>query len=282
MDFKKAIELFCQWRLDDEQRSPYTVKSQKRIIRNFGLYIGMKKVEDITMEDLVSYMINGVRKCGRSTNYRLAKGIALRHFFRFLQLQNLNEKTLDPDLIPLPKRHYEIPRIADQENYQKLINSLSKRKNHYPNIRSLALIGLLWDSGASNRILISLDTCDINLENRTAIVKVKGAKEAGQLKKISWSEETNNNLRRWLKARRQLINKAVSSDHHALFISIGGEGWGERLSVNGFGRMLRKCSKKAGLAYVMSARSFQNHKTPPIRKRWLSHQQSNRQIAVQL
>jgi len=38
MDFKKALTLFSQWRLSDQNKSPYTVRSQERIIHNFGVY----------------------------------------------------------------------------------------------------------------------------------------------------------------------------------------------------------------------------------------------------
>ncbi len=77
-------------------------------------------------------------------------------------------RVLEPNLIPLPPKQYRIPRVASEENYQKLLSSIPSG-NDPRHIRNKAIIMLLWDTGARNGEIVSLDVDGMDIEKMHAV-----------------------------------------------------------------------------------------------------------------
>ncbi len=134
-------------------------------------------LEAITKEVVIEFLdwIETERNCGTATrNVRLA---ALHSFFRFLQYQN-PENLLDwQQILSIPVKHTEKPIIKHLT--LDGIKALLKEPDHLKRTgrRDLALLSLLYDSGARVQELIDLSPSMVRLDEPCAIKLVgKGNK----------------------------------------------------------------------------------------------------------
>lgn len=253
MELKQAINEFSAWRKFKVKKS--TVRGYDRELRNFCLFLRNPYVEDITIHQVMEYL-NGVVEMGWDHNSLLPRCMALRKFFEFLRLQEY--KVLDPELIPIPNREYKMPRVADEGNYKKLLSAVPKKTNDPRHIRNLAIINLLWDTGARNGEILAMNVSDLDLEGMRAVIRTEKSKGRRPIRQVFWTEETNENIKRWVKKRAELAKKIQLKEPDALFISATSRQTGQRLSIKGVGEMLRRYSNKAKIPY-MNAHSFRHH-----------------------
>lgn len=188
-------------------------------------------------------------------NSFIPKAMAVRKFFEFFSQQGY--PVVNPWLIPIPDKKYKIPRVANDENYQQLLESIPDN-NDPRHIRNRAIINLLWDTGARNGELCSLNVSDLDFEERKAVIKTEKAKQARPVREIFWTEITNENLKKWVAKREQLLHKMYLHDEDALFISVCNQKSGQRMRNAGVGEALRKYCNKAEIPY-MNAHSFRHH-----------------------
>lgn len=251
--FKEAIDQFSNWRKFKVRNE--TVRGYDRELRNFCLFLRNPEIYKIELNDVMNYL-NGVIEMGWDYNSLMPKAMALRKFFEFLRLQGHN--VLNEELIPIPKKNYKIPRVADEENYKKLLAVIPTETNDPRHIRNLAILNLLWDTGARNGEILSLNIGDIDLVNKKALIRTEKNKGSRPIRYIFWTEETNNNLKSWIKKRNHLKTKMTFKDEEALFLSVVSWRAGQRFSNKGTGEMLRRYSNRAGMPY-MNAHSFRHH-----------------------
>lgn len=192
---------------------------------------------------------------GWDRNSFVGKCMALRKFFEFYRLQGY--PVIDENLIPIPSKEFKLPRVADEESYKKLL-SVIPANNDPRHIRNLAIINLLWDTGARNGEILSLDVGDLQMDRMRAIIRTEKSKGRRPIREIFWTADTHGNLVQWLKKRKHLENVMHLQDAEALFPSIGSQKAGQRLSVKGVGEMLRHYSNKAKMPH-MNAHSFRHH-----------------------
>jgi len=197
-----------------------------------------------------------VVEMGWSQNSLITRCIALRKFFEFCRLQGYS--AINEVLIPIPRKEYNIPRVTNKENYQKLIDVIPRDSNDPRHIRNLAIIGLLWDTGARNGEILSLDVGDVDTIHTKAVIRTEKNRGSRPFREIFWTEETNKNLTRWIKKRGDLAKRINIVEPDALFISACTVKIGHRFSIKGVGEMLRRYSNKAQIPY-MNAHSFRHH-----------------------
>lgn len=253
MKFKNAIDQFSNWRQFKVKGS--TVKGYDRELRNFCLFLRNPEIENIRISEVMEYL-NGMREMGWQHNSFVGKSMALRKFFEFYRLQGF--PVLNEDLIPIPHMEHGIPRIADEQNYQKLISAIPKETSDPRHIRNMAIINMLWDTGARNGEILSLNTSDLDLDRKRAIIKTEKSKGRRPIREIFWTQTTNDHIWNWL-TKREHLSKIISiKDPDALFISATSLKSGQRLGIKGVGEMLRRYSNRAGIPY-MNAHSFRHH-----------------------
>ncbi len=219
-------------------------------------------MEDIMLEQILEYL-HWVVRMGFKANTLEKKILAFREFFEFFRRQGY--EVIDWHLIPMPRKEFVIPRVATKEDYRKLINIIPRDTNTYYHIRNLAMINVLWDSGARLGELISLDLPDVNLKEQKAVIKTEKTRGLKPFRQIFWKKEANNNLLKWVERRTALCQEMPFEESEALFVGTKGgcavkRTVMKRLDVGAAGEVMRKYSNKAGLPYVLNAHSFRHHK----------------------
>lgn len=253
MTFKTAIDQFSNWRKFKVKSQ--TVRGYDRELRNFSLFLRNPEIENVTLNDVMEYL-NGMAEMGWDHNSFVGKCMALRKFFEFYRLQGY--PVISEELIPIPSKEHKIPRIADEQTYQKLIKIIPTETNDPRHIRNLAIINLLWDTGARNGELLALNAPDLDMERMRAVISTEKSKGRRPFREIFWTQTTNDHIWSWLKKREELKKKIDIADPDALFISATSWKVGQRFTIKGVGEMLRRYSNKADIPY-MNAHSFRHH-----------------------
>lgn len=189
-------------------------------------------------------------------NSFIPKAVALRKFFEFYQ-QN-GHTVVNPWLIPVPNKDHSLSRVANDEDYKKLVEIIPRETNDPRHIRNLAAVTLLWDTGARIGELLSINISDLNLEKKSAIIKTEKNRGSRPFREIFWSDETNTNIVQWLNKRNELKRTFDFKDEEAVFLSLCHVKQGQRLTIKGLGEVLRRYCKAAELPY-MNAHSFRHH-----------------------
>ena len=254
---KDAIASFTEWR--KLQVKEQTTVMYDRDLRFLCLYLDNPAVTEIKLDRIMDYL-NGLADLGWDRNTLIPKAIAMRRFFEFLKRQGY--KVIDKELIPIPEKTYRLPRVLSEETYQRLIDSVPARSNDPRHIRNAAIVRLLWDTGARNGEVLSINVDDVDMESRSAIIRTEKSKGRRPFRQIFWTEETNDHLKRWLKSRNRLVKLMPHLDAQALFVSVCGSRHrtsGRRFTIRGVGEMLRRYSERSKLGYV-NAHSFRHRK----------------------
>lgn len=248
MQLSQAIADFGDWR--KFKTCPNTNKGYDLTLKQFCIFCRDKDIEDVGLKDVMDWF-NLMRELGYDINSFIPKAIALRKLFEFYKQQDF--KVLDSWLIPVPNREFKNARVATEDDYRTLLENIPTKTNDPRHIRNLALVGLLWDTGARNGELLSLNIKDLDLENKRAVIRTEKNRGSKPFRTIFWSDDTNDKIKNWIKKKELL-----GLDNEALFVSLCNVKIGERLSIKGVGELLRQYSKKAGLEN-MNAHSFRHH-----------------------
>ncbi len=206
--------------------------------------------------------LNLMRDLGWNENGFVGKTIAFHKFFEFSHL--MGWKTLDPELIPISHMQHKIPKVITEENYQKVLSAIPEEPNErmkwgrydIQSVRNRAIINLLWDTGARNSEICSLNISDLQLSEHKAVIHTEKSRGRRPFREIFWTESTNDDIIRWLAARKKLTIKDNDSD--ALFISVASQHFGYRLNKRGVAWLLQKYSHMVGLP-TQNAHSFRHH-----------------------
>lgn len=251
---KDAIYQFSNWRQFKVKKE--TVRGYDRELRNFCLFLRNPEIENITLSDVMEYL-NGMAELGWDRNSFVGKCMALRKFFEFYRLQGY--KVIDEELIPIPDKVMKLPRVANNEQFNQLISVIPKDSNDPRHIRNLAIIGLLWDTGARNGEICSIDMNELDLKEMRTIIRTEKAKSRRPFREIFWTKTTNDYLERWIEKRKHLEKQVKFDEPNALFVSVTSVKYGQRFSIRGLGEMLRRYCNKAQMPY-MNAHSFRHHR----------------------
>ncbi len=262
MLMSEAILGFNQWR--NIRVKDATVRGYDHYLRQFCIFLRNPEIEAVTLQQVVDWF-SLMEDLDYAQNAFMPKAMALRKFFEFYT--KLSYKVIDPWLIPIPRKEFNMPRVANEENYRKLLSVIPRDTNVSKKIRDLAIITLLWDTGARNGEIMSLNIEDIDLHERKALIKTEKSRGRRPFRELFWSYETNEHMMRWVQRRRKLQDQLEKCDKEALFISMGTITSGGRLKNKGLSDMLRKYSNDAGLKQIMNPHSFRHHKGHEIIKK---------------
>ena len=257
MRLSEAIEKFTKLRAFQVKKG--TVTGYDLILRQFCMYVRDCNIEHVRLDDVVSWF-ELMKNLSWKHNSFIPKAQALKKFFEFYKRQGL--LVLDPGLIPQPGKLYNIPRVATEENYKKLLAAIPTDSRDPRHIRNRAIVMLLWDTGARNGEVLSLNAEDMDTSRMHAVIKTEKSKGRRPFREMFWTAETNEALLAWMKKREQLKRTKMAHMDESLFPCIcSAQGLGRngmRLSIKGVGELLRRYSNKAGIPY-MNAHSFRHH-----------------------
>ncbi len=253
MKYKNAIDQFAKWKtLQVKQGTIYGYYWQ---LVNFGIFLKNKDIEKITEKDITEYLYWS-DFFGHRASTKEKQAIAIKKLLEYCRLKGVQCE--EPRLVPMIKKDRVMPRIANDSDYYALLNIIPT--SGYNHIRNRAVISLLYDSGARLGEIISLNIDDIDLSNKSCIIKTE---KTNSFRNIYFREATIVYLKTWIAKREELLEKLTIEDREALFISVVGGACGEgtnarRCDISACGEMLRKYSKQAGLKSTFNAHSLRH------------------------
>lgn len=253
MKFNEAIKKFIEWKQINSSKG--TLKGYELDLRSFCLYMKNPHIEEIRLEDITQYF-GLMAELGWKWNGFVTKSIALRKLYQFYARQGYG--VLNYELIPIPRREYNPPRVATEEEYGKLLSVIPEHSNDPRHIRNLAIVNMLWDTGARVGELVSLNVRDAKLDEMKAVVKTEKSRGMKPFREIFWSENTNQNLNYWIEKRDELTQRTKFRDPDALFVGACRWQLGKRLTNSAVSIFLRHYSTKAEIP-TLNAHSFRHH-----------------------
>jgi site-specific recombinase XerD len=226
-------------------------------LRQFCLYMHNPEIASINDEHITSYL-SEMLNLGWKQNGLMPKSIALRKFFEYWS--NKGVSVVKPDLIPIPQREYKMPRVAEMWEYEKVMKALPKDSSDSRVIRNRAIINLLYDTGARVGEIVSLNIDDIDFINRVAVIKTEKSRGISPIRRIFWEEETNDDLKEWIKIRGKIAGKTKFRDPKALFVGVRNWQTGKRLTNSAVSIFMRHLSRELRLPRTLNPHSFRHLK----------------------
>lgn len=224
-------------------RSIKTVENYDRYLERFFAFAKVKKVSELTEEQIREFRLYLNRQAGtkvggrmepmkrRTQNYYL---IALRAFLKFLRKRGI--EALSPERIELAKVPERSLDLISPTELKRLIKA--------PDLKTLegkrdkAILDLLFSTGLRISELCGLSIDDVDLTRDEFSVRGKGEK----VRVVFLSETAKDSLRDYLKARKDLDD--------ALFVRYGrkaNDGGEPRLQPRAVQRLLKYYAAQAGI-----------------------------------
>jgi site-specific recombinase XerD len=214
--------------------SAYTLRNYANDLRHFLDYAGERdrgptSVDRLFMRGYLSSLVDA-NVAPASITRKLS---TVRSFFRYLREEGIIEA--DPLVgVRGPKRARKLPNFLSQEQIQALIAAPDGDTPQH--LRDRALLELLYAAGLRVSEVAGLDVERIDLDERTALVLGKGARE----RVVLMGRPAVEALRRYLRDGRA---KLASGAEPALFLNRAGG----RLSQRAIQILVRKYALVAGI-----------------------------------
>lgn len=216
--------------------SQNTITAYLRDLEQYRLYLEknyeITKIQKIERKHIEGFL-KSLNKKDLSTKSLSRKLTAIKGFHQFLLIENEIDNNIAYD-IESPKVEKTLPQVLSVSEVVKIIEAV---KGTDPlSIRNQALLELIYGSGLRVSELLDLKTADIHLLEGYVRVLGKGNKE----REVPLGELSIQALRLYLtKSRNQLTISSIDY----LFLNQDGQ----RLSRQGFFKILRKIAKSAGI-----------------------------------
>ncbi|MBU6263507.1 MAG: tyrosine recombinase XerC [Actinomycetales bacterium] len=204
---QNAIEAFTSYLNRERSLSDNTIRAYIGDLESLSSHLKAMGVEDIStlnISHLRSWLANQQSKgASRTTLSRRATSIKLFTKWAF------KEGLLPSDIgfnLATPKAHRILPEIVDAKTADLAMQSLetfAEETGELTAIRNLAMVEMLYASGARVSELCGLNLKDIDYERSTIRVIGKGSKE----RVIPIGRPAVAALEKWLKVRPQLANE---------------------------------------------------------------------------
>ena len=234
-DDKQLLSDFLAQLTIEKRASQYTVKSYKRDLNCLSTYCESKSISlwtDLKQTDIRSYMASRHRQGLSSTSLQRELS-AIRSFFNFLLKNQLTDNN-PGQYIKAPKKTRKLPKTLDVDQIKSLLEAGA---NSTIEIRDLAMFELFYSSGIRLSELAQLNLTDIDLTDKTLMVR---SGKGGKSRMLPIGSKAVAAINTWLEHRI----KSITSTETALFISTRGTRLGQR-SIE---LRLKQWCKKKGIA----------------------------------
>ena len=234
-DDKQLLSDFLAQLTIEKRASQYTVKSYKRDLNCLSTYCESKSISlwtDLKQTNIRSYMASRHRQGLSSTSLQRELS-AIRSFFNFLLKNQLTDNN-PVQYIKAPKKPRKLPKTLDVDQIKSLLEAGT---NSTIEIRDLAMFELFYSSGIRLSELAQLNLTDIDLTDKSLIVR---SGKGGKSRMLPIGSKAVVAINTWLEHRI----KSPTSTETALFISTRGTRLGQR-SIE---LRLKQWCKKKGIA----------------------------------
>lgn len=156
-------------------RSRYTVRNYRSDISSFLTWCRERELDPLkTNRQLFREYLGGLRESGIVPASITRRTSTVHGFYKYLLQEHASGKDLLYG-IALPKRPMRLPKVLDQNALAALLAAPDGRTPQ--GLRDRAMFELLYAGGLRVSELVGLDVGQVDLEEATAIVHGKGAKE---------------------------------------------------------------------------------------------------------
>jgi len=220
-----------------------SVLSYERDLRDFLGFID-KPLEKVTHLELIEYL-STLSELGLITSSLARKRAAMHQFFRYLSDNDI-PIAMDFDKVPKIKVGAHLPDFLDVDTMLGFLDSLPSQTSL--EIRNRLMMEMLYATGMRISELLNLSLHDLNRTEHIILVHGKGNKQ----RYVPYVEALEPWLDSWLNAHRPALLKHKRSDF--LFLN----GRGGKLSRQGFWKILREATLKAGLKQDFTPHTFRH------------------------
>jgi len=220
-DYQKLVAAFTRHLEIERNLSVHTIRAYlgdlESLITHLEL-IGVKDISQLELPHLRSWLANQQVKGGARTTLS-RRAVSVRLFTKWA----LKNKYVDKDVaasLATPKGHRTLPEVLEIADAKLAMDSLATRaaEEETPiSLRDVAMVEVLYASGARVAELCGLDLSDIDYERQTIRVLGKGNKE----RTIPLGNPAMKALKTWLKDGRDLVKNAQSEN--AVFLGVRGK-----------------------------------------------------------
>ena len=215
-----AIEAFVQYLNRERSLSDNTIRAYAGDLQSLSNHLTALKIDDISklnISQLRSWLANQQTKgASRTTLSRRATSVKL--FTKWAFKEGLLPNDVGANLAT-PKAHRILPEILDVKSADlamKSLETVAEETGELTAIRNLAMVELLYATGARVSELCGLDLKDVDYERQTIRVIGKGNKE----RVIPVGRPAIAALEKWLAVRTQLANDRSGN---AIFLGARGK-----------------------------------------------------------
>ena len=225
-------------------RSPYTIRNYRNDIGNFLSWCVERAFEplDTNRQQFREYL-GQLRESGMVPASVTRRTSTVHGFYKYLLQEHATEKDLLYG-IALPRRPKPLPKVLDRNALAALIDAPDRSTPQ--GLRDRAILELLYAGGLRISELVGMDTGQVDLEDCSAIVHGKGAKE----RVVLFGNPAMDSLEAYLRdARPVLLQAAIQNpkskiqNRPALFLNR----FGGRLTARSIQTMIKKRAIQAGI-----------------------------------
>ena len=220
-NYEKLIAAFTRHLEIERALSVHTIRAYLGDLESLLVHleaIGVKDISQLELVHLRSWLANQQIKGGARTTLS-RRAVSVRLFTKWA----VKNKYLAKDVaatLATPKGHRTLPEVLDIADAKVAMDSLATRaaEEETPiSLRDVAMVELLYATGARVAELCGLDLSDVDYDRQTIRVLGKGNKE----RTIPMGNPAMKALNLWLKDGRDVIKNAQSDN--AVFLGARGK-----------------------------------------------------------
>ena len=221
MSLADVRERFERHLLRERNLSEHTVRAYLGDLDSFIAHLGSLEIEDLTSVTLAhvrSWLANQQVKGGARTTLS-RRAVSIRLFTKWAHKSGLLEKDFAATL-QTPKTHRTLPGVLNIDNATTVMDSLATRASEEESplsLRDVALVEVLYASGARVSEVCGLDLTDIDYDRQTIRVIGKGNKE----RSIPLGNPAMKALKNWISNGRGELMK--NANEAAVFLGARGK-----------------------------------------------------------
>lgn len=220
-NYEKLIAAFARHLQVERSLSEHTIRAYLGDLESLLVHLESIGVSDISQLELVhlrSWLANQQVKGGARTTLS-RRAVSVRLFTKWAVKNRYLAKDVAATLAT-PKGHRTLPEVLDIADAKTAMDSLATRASEEEtpiSLRDVAMVELLYATGARVAELCGLDVSDIDYDRQTIRVLGKGNKE----RSIPLGNPAMKALNVWLKEGRDSIKNSLSGN--AVFLGARGK-----------------------------------------------------------
>lgn len=233
----------------EEGLADNTVASYQNDLKKFQNYLSEQKIDSVTkikQSDII-WQINQLNEAGLAVTTLSRYLSSLRHFFRFLRLENIIENN-PMEKIALPKNRKHLPQVLSLDDVERLLEIPDI--NTALGLRDRAILEVMYATGMRVSELINLKLGDVHLELGFIQTIGKGDKE----RIMPLGEIAQEWLVRFVNEGRIKLVRDEEQTHNCIFLN----NHGRPLSRQGIWKNMKRLCLQAGITKNVSPHTLRH------------------------